>query len=350
MNQARTFHYREQAKHLLTHPSVSQIGFAYQYSGEWQILQRTAPNVLALMQKNALLHTISAGVRNNGLHIPFQNAKELVQENRRPQNEAECSVIRYKRALASIIEGQYTHQDMLQDIIRLNNLLYYDDPPEDCCQWRIHNTVYMRPGEARPHTHQLPNPAQAREMLAEICREYSAVMQEGEINPLYILPIFIVDFMAIQPFDRGYFEMMRLLHMYLMHWAGFYMVHTVSVETCFHACVDKGWSHLLQCLQDWDRGKNTYQPSFDMCMALIRESKRQFDRWTGLIQYGQVPTKDVVAMIIQENGLGTTKSMLLEYAPHLSESSIEQALYTLSKEGIIRRIGGGRYSEYMYCE
>lgn len=343
----REFNYHAEADRLLTHRSVEQIGQIYRFIGEKSIVQQDSHELLDSLELNCLIQSVTISTRNSGLSIPFNTIQCLIDLSIEPQNEAEHYVVRYAKALSSITKNEFTHANMMEDIAKLNGMLYYDDLTDSRHLWRIHNMPYKRNSNGTEICFNVPPNNQAQELFSKICEEYHAIVAEGVINPLYLIPVFLLDFTAIQPFDRGYYETSRLIIAYLMEWAGLNYTDIVSLDHCIQRHRAFVFQKIEESLTGWHKGVNNYQAAFDLWMTVSLEARFQFEEWVMLLLQGQSSTKEIVKKIIQLYDGGITKKVIMELIPHISESSIEMALYTLTKAGEIKKLRGGRYTQYV---
>lgn len=344
----RTFDYQREAERLLTQRSANQAAQLHGFFGQKKVLELTAPDTLELMIGNALLQAVNEGSKSSGIPIAFDQVRELVKGRAEPQNTAEDSVFRYARTLFLIQENGLPHEDMMEDILTLSNHFLYGEATPAQPQWRTHNRsqvrLQMQQANRPNHSFALPPPEQAPEMLAAICREYSGVIQKGEVNPLFVMPVFITDFAAIEPLDRGYYEINRLILFYLMHWAGYDILGAIALSFL----LKKGmYTPIAAHLDGWHEGKNSYQYYFDLWMTFSVQAYELFGQWVeSLVGRDASPTKFILNIFAYYKER-LTKKRIMEYAPHIGESSVEAALYALKKQGLISMTGRGRYAEYI---
>jgi len=57
---------------------------------------------------------------------------------------------------------------------------------------------------------------------------------------------------------------------------------------------------------------------------------------------------DRVRAVIENKVGKTTKKEILELCPDICQTTVEKALSDLVKQGIILKIGGGRYTQYVF--
>lgn len=66
--------------------------------------------------------------------------------------------------------------------------------------------------------------------MEELCRAFEEAMATGEIDPLLLIPMFILDFLCIHPFNDGNGRMSRLLTLLLLYRSGYIVGKYISIE------------------------------------------------------------------------------------------------------------------------
>lgn len=344
------FDYRKEADRLLSHKSVNQAKVLFELMGERKVVLQIRPEVIDVMNETSILRTVAGSIRHQGLNVSFPRIIELCKGEDTPHNDAETFIVRYKRALSLIQSGELTHENMLDDIVRLHNCLYYDNLDSLQYQWRVHDTPYRQLTDKREYEFTLPSHELVPGLMENMCSDYQEVMEEGIVNPFYIMPVLTMDMFIIQPFNRRYYEMSRLLISYISNWAGFEVIDQISIEHCIYRVRDQLYDSMLSASEGWIEGKNNYQKFYEIWVAVVQEVYESFNDFGVEQLHTQKSVKEIVLLIMRKNGGSMTKRMIMENTPYHGESSIEQALYGLSKEGTIKKVGGGRYSEYILNE
>ena len=76
-----------------------------------------------------------------------------------------------------------------------------------------------------------PVPAwETPEAITALCSAFEAAMQDAELDPLLLIPIFILDFLCIHPFNDGNGRMSRLLTLLLLYRSGYIVGKYISIE------------------------------------------------------------------------------------------------------------------------
>ena len=71
---------------------------------------------------------------------------------------------------------------------------------------------------------------QTKEYLESLCEEYNYILSQNIIDALFIIPIFVFDFLCIHPFSDGNGRMSRLLTLLLLYKSGYYVGKYISIE------------------------------------------------------------------------------------------------------------------------
>ena len=85
-------------------------------------------------------------------------------------------------------------------------------------------------------------------------------------------------------------------------------------------------------------------------LGVIVKAYKEFESRVKLLTDSGLSKPDRIREIIKYH-IGTiTKSELMEMNPDISDTTIQRALADLLKNGEIQKIGGGRYTKYIWKE
>lgn len=68
------------------------------------------------------------------------------------------------------------------------------------------------------------------DMIDALCNEFLRKVGRGEVDPLLLIPVFVLDFLCIHPFNDGNGRMSRLLTLVLLYYAEYVVVKYISIE------------------------------------------------------------------------------------------------------------------------
>ena len=101
---------------------------------------------------------------------------------------------------------------------------------------------------------------------------------------------------------------------------------------------------------NWHENLNDYKPFVNYMLGVIVKAYKEFESRVKLLTDSGLSKMDRIREIIKYH-IGTiTKSELMEMNPDISDTTIQRALADLLKNGEIQKIGGGRYTKYIWKE
>ena len=188
----------------------------------------------------------------------------------------------------------------------------------------------------------------APEAMEKACAAFNQAVEQYAVNPLLLIPMFILDFLCIHPFNDGNGRMSRLLTLLLLYRSGYNVGKYISIEKKIEETKEQYYDVLLQSSQGWHDNKNDYLPFIKYMLSVLLASYRDFRERVQIWVQKPLTKPQRIAEIIK-NKLGTiTKSEIKEQCTDISEITIQRTLAELVDKGDIQKIGGGRYTKYVW--
>ena len=192
-------------------------------------------------------------------------------------------------------------------------------------------------------------PYETPDAVERLCNEYNKAIGDGIVDPLILIPNFILDFLCIHPFNDGNGRMSRLLTLLLLYRSEYIVGQYISIEKAIADTKETYYEVLQNADQNWYEGENDPKPFIKYMLGIILSCYREFEARIVLAEKTGKKSKayDVVKTY-SENTLGKfSKHDALVACPSLGSSSVESALKKLVDEGAIIRTGAGRKTMYM---
>ena len=327
---------------------LSLIAGIYRANGKEEVLVSQSPAVLESLVELAKVQSTEASNAIEGIVTTSTRLRQLVADKTTPRNRDEQEIMGYRDAL-NIIHDSYDSITLSRNhILQLHKILYqYQFNARGGQLKSVQN--YISATYPDGHTEVLFAPLapyETAEALDQICTEYNRVVGNGEVDPLLAIPIFIHDFLCIHPFNDGNGRMSRLLTTLLLYRSGFMVGKYVSLEAKIAANKDMYYAALRESSDDW-YGESSCPTAFIWYwLQMLLAAYHDFEDRSSLLVNSTSVIHQVQTAI--DNHLGAfTKQHIREWCPNLSDSSIEGAVRTLVKNGIISRKGGGRSTYYV---
>ena len=327
---------------------LSLIAGIYRANGKEEVLLSQSPTVLESLVELAKVQSTEASNAIEGIVTTSTRLRQLVADKTTPRNRDEQEIMGYRDAL-NIIHDSYDSITLSRNhILQLHKILYqYQFNARGGQLKSVQNYISATYPDGRTEVLFTPlAPYETTEALDQICTEYNRVVGNGEVEPLLAIPIFIHDFLCIHPFNDGNGRMSRLLTTLLLYRSGFMVGKYVSLEAKIAANKDMYYAALRESSDDW-YGESSCPTAFiRYWLQMLLAAYHDFEDRSSLLVNSTSVIHQVQTAI--DNHLGAfTKQHIREWCPNLSDSSIEGAVRTLVKNGIISRKGGGRSTYYV---
>ena len=187
---------------------------------------------------------------------------------------------------------------------------------------------------------------ETEESINRLCDAYKNIIDEADT--LIINCMFILDFLCIHPFNDGNGRMSRLLTLLLLYKSGYFVGRYVSIEKIIEQSKETYYEVLQESSMNWHENTNDYKPFVNYMLGVIVNAYKTFDKRLEIIINPNYKKTDKITEIIK-NHIGTiTKTELVDANPDISETTIQRTLADLLKNKKIKKIGGGRYTKYIW--
>lgn len=160
--------------------------------------------------------------------------------------------------------------------------------------------------------------------------------------------MFILDFLCIHPFNDGNGRMSRLLTLLLLYQAGFIVGKYISIEKIIEDSKETYYEALQDSSVNWHQNENDYKPFVNYMLGVIVKAYKEFESRVKLLTDSRLSKADRICEIIKTHIGPITKSELMKMNPDISDTTIQRTLADLLKSGEINKIGGGRYTKYIW--
>jgi Fic family protein len=186
------------------------------------------------------------------------------------------------------------------------------------------------------------------ESLASLCNAFEQALQDPVLDPLLLIPMFMVDFLNIAPFDNGTERMSRLLLTLLLYRSGYEVEQYSSIDAILLNTKASYDAALQRSSHNWAVGTNDYAPFTAYLLNTLVTAYKSFDEIATQLTAKGLSKPDRVREIIKLHQGEITKSEILKQCPDISQITVQRALADLLNNRQITKIGGGRYTSYIW--
>lgn len=344
----RDYNYKEKWSKLLTPEIVKKLTLINEYKGEQRLFIEAHKDELIELVEIAKIQSTEASNRIEGIFTADDRIKSLVQAKTTPRDRDEAEIAGYRDVLNTIHENYDYIPINANYILQLHRDLYKFLGSTDGGRFKTSdNIIRETDADGNECVRFRPVPAwETAPSIDELCKSYHEA--KSEADPLLLSLMFILDFLCIHPFNDGNGRMSRLLTLLLLYQSGFIVGKYISIEKIIEESKETYYEVLQDSSINWHENENDYKPFVNYMLGVVVNAYKEFESRVELLTNPNLSKADRVREIIRKH-IGTiTKAELLNMNPDISDTTIQRALADLLKNGEIEKIGGGRYTKYVW--
>ena len=345
----RKYDLRLEATTLLTPNIVNLISLIHEYKGKQTLYIESKKDILTTLLNIAKIQSTEYSNKIEGIQATDERIKKLINEKVMPKNRNEEEIAGYRDVLELIHENYENISITPNIILQLHKNLYKYSAISNGGKYKNNDNIIEEQDEYGNKKIRF-KPVSAFETpsnLQLLCDSYNNEIQKGEIDPLLLIPIFILDFLSIHPFNDGNGRMSRLLTLLLLYKNGYIVGKYISIEKIVEKTKESYYDTLKKSSIDWHENQNDYSYFVEYYLGIFLRAYKDFANRVEYITNKKLSVKDRVKIIIEKNIGKITKKEITEICPDISEGSIERALNELLKENAILKISGGKNTSYV---
>ena len=296
----------------------------------------------------AKIQSTEASNRIEGISTADDRLKNLVKSKTTPRNRDESEIAGYRDVLNTIHENYDYIPINANYFLQLHRDLYkFLGNTEGGIFKTSDNVIRETDVEGNESVRFRPVAAwETPSSVDELCKAFKD--SKDEVDPLILDMMFILDFLCIHPFNDGNGRMSRLLTLLLLYQSDFIVGKYISIEKIIEESKETYYEVLQDSSINWHENTNDYKPFVNYMLGVIVSAYKEFESRVKLLTNPELSKPDRIREVIKGH-IGTiTKAELIEMNPDISDTTIQRALADLLKNGEIEKIGGGRYTKYVW--
>lgn len=346
----RSLNYSLRYQALLTADIVAMLTKLHEYKGEQALFIEAKADTLTQLVEIARVQSTEASNKIEGISTSDDRIKKLVLDKTTPRTRDEREIAGYRDVLAVIHESHDYIPPKPPVILQLHRDLYkYSGSSVGGAYKSTDNSIVEEDARGEKCVRFQPVPAwETPEAMEELCASFAEALSDSIMDPLILIPLFVLDFLCIHPFRDGNGRMSRLLTLLLLYRSGYIVGKYISIEKMIEDTKDSYYEALHQSSAGWHEGENSDVPFAGYLLGVTLASYREFSRRVQVLSVSGLSKPDRVREIIKGTLGKITKAEILEKCPDISQVTVQRTLIELQKSGEIIKLSGGRYTAYAW--
>jgi len=277
---------------------IGQLTAIYEFKGREKLYQLQAPEILSVLQTNAIVESTESSNRIEGVVASPERVREIVGKGAAPLNRSEAEIAGYRDVLGQIHTSHPFIAVTPNVILQLHRDMFrYTAAPAGA--WKpVVNKSEATNAEGKKEIVFRPVSAFATPMaMEELCSDFARAAANATPDPLLGTAAFVLDFLCIHPFLDGNGRLARLLTTLLYYKSGFTVARYVGVERLVEQTKSSYYESLRASSERWHEGRHSLLPWWEYFLGITLAAYQELDQKLG---GGELPSKaDRVRLAVQ---------------------------------------------------
>lgn len=297
----------------------------------------------------ARVQSVKSSNEIEGIVTSDERINEIVNGNSAPLNHDEAEIAGYRDAL-NLIHSDYDNIDFRQgDILRIHEMIMAVAGYEYGGMYKTDDNLIMEVDSSGNRRVRF-RPVVADETgaaMEQLELAYMEARNDSGINQLLLIPCVILDFLCIHPFRDGNGRMSRLLSLLLLYKNGFDAGKYISFEEQINKSKAAYYEALRQSSEGWAENENDYVPFMEYFLTALYMCYKELDKRFAVVGSRRITKKARIEATVLNSLTPLSKAEICKILPDVSPTTVEAVLGEMVRAGSIRKIGGGRGTQYI---
>ncbi len=345
----REFDYKKLANRKWDNAIVEYLAKIHEMKGRQEVYLSQKESELDRLVEIAKIQSTEASNAIEGIGTTETRLKQLILQKTSPRNRNEKEIAGYRDALSTIHESFEYIPITPNYVLQLHKILYSHNTEANFggCFKNSQNEISAVDENGNKTVLFTPvSPFETPAAIESLCKTFNEAIDDGSVDALLLIPIFIHDFLCIHPFRDGNGRMSRLLTTLLLYRSGYFVGKYISLENKIAKYKDLYYDALYDSQIGWHEGKDDPTPFIKYMLMIILSAYSDFEERLALVSKKKTATELVESVFKIKIGK-LTKADIAERCPTISVSAVEKAIAALIREEKVQKCGQGKNTYYV---
>lgn len=323
---------------------IQTVRLIGEYKGRQELFGQQSRQVLQTLREAAVIESTESSNRMEGIVAPHERVRALIAGRTRPANRSEQELAGYRDVL-NTIHANHQAMDVTANLVLQLHRDLFQFVPGGGGRWKAtDNQITERRGDGTVIVRFTPVPAHAvPEAMARLSDGYAASVSGGAVEPLLLIPTYVLDFLCIHPFADGNGRIARLLTLLLLYKAGYEAGRYISLEALIENTKEGYYGSLYASSQGWHEGAHSLLPWWEYFLGVVLlTAYREFEQRVGAVTARRGAKREMIVDAVRRLPSRFRFADLARVLPAVSRPTINRVLRELRLAGEIRCAKSGR--------
>ncbi len=321
--------------------TIRELG---EFRGKQDLFRQQSPQVLETLRQASMIESAESSNRLEGIEAPYERIADMVQKGSKPKNRPEQEIAGYRDAL-NTIHASHEHMPLTTGVVRQLHRDLYKFSTKTGGHWKAtNNEITEKHPDGTKVTRFKPVSALATpDAMETLHRDLATMLASEEVEPLLIIPAYVLDFLCIHPFSDGNGRCARLLTLLLLYKSGYEVGRFISLEQMVEKTKDSYYGTLYESSKNWHGQKHDLVPWWEYFLGvMLLGAYRQFADRVGSVKTVKGAKREMIVAAVERLPAEFQFADVERLCPGISRPTFNRALAELRKAGKITCIKGGR--------
>ena len=324
---------------------ISQI---HEFKGRLSNIELKNKAKINKLVEIAKIQSTEASNKIEGIVTTSTRIKQILNDKTTPKTRDEKEILGYRDVLNTIHENYEYIPIKSSYILQLHGDLYkYSEKSIGGRFKNVQNYISETRADGSSFVRFEPlEPYETPDAVERLCEEFNIVSSKEDIDPLILIPVFILDFLCIHPFNDGNGRMSRLLTLLLLYKFGYNVGKYISIEKIIEETKSKYYDALQLSSVGWIDDNNNPTEFIKYMLSVILKAYRDYETRANILLEKSSNALTKIQEAIETKIGKFTKADIVALCPTLSETTIERCLKQLLDKGTIQKHGDRKSTFY----
>ncbi len=324
---------------------ISQI---HEYKGKLSNIELQNKSKINKLVEIAKIQSTEASNKIEGIVTTSTRIKQICENKMMPKTRDEKEILGYRDVLNTIHENHDYIPIKSSYILQLHGDLYKFSEKSIGGKFKnVQNYISETKADGSSFVRFQPlEPYETPDAIDRLCEEFNIAISKDDVDPLILIPIFILDFLCIHPFNDGNGRMSRLLTLLLLYKQEYNVGKYISIEKIIEETKGRYYDALQLSSTNWLDNSNNPTEFIKYMLSVILKAYRDFETRANILVEKKSKAIAQVQNIIKTKIGKFTKADVVVLCPTLSETTIERCLKELLDQNLIEKHGERKSAFY----
>ena len=330
---------------------ITMIRKLGEHKGRQELYKKQAPEMLENLRQVALIQSTESSNRIEGIVADDKRLRAIVEEKAKPANRSEAEIAGYRDVLNTIHQSHehmpFTERVVLQ--LQRDLMKYvgghggtWKSTQNEITETLPDKTQRIRFTPVAPHL--------TEEAMRTLHGRFADLERGHELDPLLLIPLYVLDFLCIHPFLDGNGRLARLASLLLLYHHGYEVGRYVSLERIIEQTKQSYYDTLYTSSQGWHESRHDVLPWTEYFLSTVLAAYDEFESRFGRVSKGHGSKTDMIRNAVDGFIADFSITDVEKACPKVSRDMIRHVLGQLREAGVILPVGKGRGAKWRNAE